>query len=189
VPVDGGTLEVMQGVTTAEELVARYYGAAFGISVDRDVSSWLTAGLDVGFAPLFMRTQHTASQSSTLLVTGPDFLLDAGTDITLVQEVTRGAALLSVGGDIGFRFGSAARLTFGGFFEFLSAAPSTAQYYVPGVPTQSAPVGGYVNEEGAMAYLGGANPNNLGTIPLAVMFNPMMTYGASVTLSIGLGGR
>lgn len=187
-PVGGGTLEVAQVVTTAEDLVARYYGAAFGISVDRDVSNWLTAGLDVGFAPLLMRTQHTASQSSALLATGPSFLLDAETDITEVQDVTRGAALISVAGDLGFRFGSAARLTFGGFFEFLSAAPYTQQYYLPGASVQSAPVAGYVNEEGAMAYLGGANPNNLGTSPLAILFNPLMTYGASVTLSIGLGG-
>ncbi|MCW5712908.1 MAG: hypothetical protein KIT43_00135 [Bauldia sp.] len=189
VPVEGGTLSVAQGVTTAEDLVSRYYGATFGISVDRDVSNWLTAGLDIGFAPLFVRTQHTASQSSSLAVTGPDFLIEAGTDIVLVQEITRGAALLSIGGDVGFRFGNAARLTFGGFFEFLSAAPFAAQYYVPGISTQGTPVGGYVNEEGAMTYLGGANPNNLGTQPVAIFFNPLMTYGASVTLSIGLGGR
>lgn len=189
-PVGIDTPTVEQTATTEENLLTRYYGAFFALSTSRDVGRFLTAGVDVSVAPLLARTTYAANQSTSLSVSGPGTSIDWDLTMpTVTDTLTRGAVLLNLGGNLGFRFGGAASLTFGGFLEFLSAAPYVQQNYVPGNAVQSVPVGGYVNAFGATAYLGNANPNNLGSQAVAVFFNPMMTYGASVTLTIGLGGR
>lgn len=189
-PVGIDTLTVEQTTTIAETLSTRYYGAFFGLSASRDVGRVLTAGIDVSVAPLLSQTAYSVFQASSLTVTGPDTDIDEDLTLpTITDSITRGAVLLNLGGNVGFRFGGAASLTFGGFLEFLSAAPYVQHPYTPGVVAQTPPVGGYVNEFGATAYFGNAHPNNLGMQAVAVFFNPMMTYGASVTLTIGLGAR
>ena len=142
------------------------------------------ASLDIGVAPLLMQTRYTGLQSSTVDVQGPETDFFATTDLPTVDlgEI-RGALLVNVGGEIGFRIGNAAKITFGGFAEYLSAAPQLLRNYVEGKPTSTVPVTGFLDEDDAYAVVQGV----IGT-PVAIGYQPMFTYGALVRLTIGLGG-
>lgn len=183
-PVEGGTLSVEHSTVTDETLLARYFGAFFGVSIENNATSRLVASLDIGVAPMVMQTRYTGLQSSTLDVQSPETDVFATTDLPTVDlgEI-RGALLVNLGGEIGFRIGNAAKITFGGFAEYLSAAPQLLRNYVDGRPTSTVPVTGLLDEEDAYATVQGVTGN-----PVAIGYQPMFTYGALVRLTIGLGG-
>ncbi|MCW5712907.1 MAG: hypothetical protein KIT43_00130 [Bauldia sp.] len=184
-PVEGGTFSVEHLTVTDETLLARYFGAFFGVSIESNATSRFVASFDIGVAPLVMQTRYTGLQSSTLDVQGPETDFFVTTDLPTVElgEI-RGALLVNVGGEIGFRIGNSAKITFGGFAEYLSAAPQLLRNYVAGRPLATVPVTGFLNEEDAHAVVQTVNGN-----PVAIGYQPLFTYGASVRLTIGLGAQ